>query len=53
MKTLTLSALLMLSVGVTAGEQSIHWLAWSQAAFDTARELDKPMLVNVGHASGQ
>ena len=49
MKTIGLFILVMISFGAPASEQGIHWLAWSQAAFDKARQLDRPMLINVGH----
>lgn len=46
---IALSLLMMISASVAGSEHSIHWQAWSQAAFAQARQLNRPMLINVGH----
>src|SRR2546422_10873945 len=32
----------------SAAHQPVHWHPWGDAAFDTARTLDKPILLDIG-----
>jgi len=49
MKKYMLLSIMLFNTVAMAADNAIHWQAWSQQAFDKARELNKPMLINVGH----
>ena len=47
MKALMMLALV--SAAAVADQPRIEWQEWSSTAFEAAKKLDRPMLINVGH----
>jgi len=49
MKKILISIFLFFSITAKANDDAIDWQAWSKDAFEKAKRLDRPMLINVGH----